>query len=365
MTYIKFKEWLDKGDWLYKCFFRMKQNLDLYLEEVIKNNETDYRHMICSKFQDVFSKCDEITYDEEGVTEAYVLFHFLDRYHRFQLTYLKLMEDGLFPIKEKIYALDIGTGPAASLFALSDIIELYKKFEIEVIGETTIKEINLDYVECSHEFRNFLHHFTELSNYKNQDWFYHIPYHHGSFYDMGELKFRGLEEYETIAFSRDNIVIKRGIRKARRRSFDMVTYSNFLTTEEVVSKFSRQIKESAFYLKNKGILLVAGANPSSDKYKLVYDKVDELILNQIYSNKIFGGSCTKVINLRHMYYCNSDIYGSDLKKFYLDKINFITNKNWTIIEDEVCKRVKKWCISEKSSTINWYVSVYKRHSYLK
>lgn len=363
MTYVKFKEWLDEGDWLHKCFLKMKQNIEDYLEEVIKNNIADYGNIVCSKFQDVFSKCDEITYEEDGVTEAYILFHFLDRYHRFQLTYLKLIEDGLFPIKKKICALDIGTGPGPSLFALSDIIELYKKFEIEVLGKETIKEINLDYVECSHKFRNFLHHFTELANCKNKDWFYHIPYHHGSFYDMEELKFCDFDTHKTINYYGKNLGIKKRNGGYESRYFDIVTYSNFLTTEEVVSKFSRQIKESAFYLKNRGILLVAGANPNSDKYKLVYNKIDELILNQKYRNKFFCGSCIKVINSNCMNYCNSDIYGSELKQFYLDKINFITNENWAKIEDKICKKIKKWCSPDNSSNIKWYISVYKRRSY--
>jgi hypothetical protein len=71
--------------------------------------------------RNVLNRCDTITYDEPGAANAYVLLHFLDRYHRFQLTFDLLARHKLMPLRHRdLHMLDVGTGPGPSMFALSD-----------------------------------------------------------------------------------------------------------------------------------------------------------------------------------------------------------------------------------------------------
>ena len=66
-------------------------------------------------FSTVLEQCDQISYNENGVPEAYIILHFLDRYHRFQLIFMDMLKARCFPIKETIAMIDIGTCPEPSM----------------------------------------------------------------------------------------------------------------------------------------------------------------------------------------------------------------------------------------------------------
>lgn len=141
---VTFKEWLEKDDCIYKHFIMLRDRLEMYLKEYVTHNG---KLEVCDRFDDVLRNCDTITYNENGVSCAYAILHFLDRYHRFQLIFLELIEKKKLPIKESIDIIDIGSGPGPSMYATSDMYNLYRLYEEEIYGKSKIKKINIEYVE--------------------------------------------------------------------------------------------------------------------------------------------------------------------------------------------------------------------------
>jgi hypothetical protein len=63
-----------------------------------------------------------VSFDTPGVVPSYASWHFLERYLRFFEVFLRIVELGYFPLKTtNLKSIDIGTGPAPCIFALSDI----------------------------------------------------------------------------------------------------------------------------------------------------------------------------------------------------------------------------------------------------
>ncbi len=107
---------------------------------------------VASQLLNVLKHCDTITYNDRGTADAYALLHFLDRYHRFQLTYAHLYQNGLIPLKKVgIDVLDVGTGPGPSMFAVSDFYsERLERVYTQHPNNT--RAFRIDYVEQSGEF---------------------------------------------------------------------------------------------------------------------------------------------------------------------------------------------------------------------
>jgi hypothetical protein len=168
--YSRYLEWLDHKDDLFQRFEFLAEKLESFiLKYVLRSNER--AALVAERFHDVLSNCDTVNYDDDGVVEAYAILHFLDRFLRFQQIFLKMLERGLLPMKTlPIDALDIGTGPAPALFALSDIYSSLYHFATEVseewIGSPVLRS---DYVESSRRFREWLHAFTEHANSRETD----------------------------------------------------------------------------------------------------------------------------------------------------------------------------------------------------
>jgi SAM-dependent methyltransferase len=233
---------------------------------------------MASQLFNVLKNCDTITYNEPGTGDAYALLHFLDRYHRFQMTFDLLSRHGLMPRKQAdIDVLDVGTGPGPSMFALSD-------FYCEQFGYVDSSRIHrerpnfrIDYVERSVEFRHWLHHFTEYANSNaptERHW--HVPYHHGTFGDFRAIEFNE----QMTSWDQDEDGYYQPTSYIRPHRFDLVIFSNFLTTRRQVLQFQKELRDCARFLRKNGILLVVGATGNSEKYKHIYDAIWESSLDK-------------------------------------------------------------------------------------
>jgi len=154
--YPRYMNWLDCTDDLLQRFAPLSSQVESFmLDRVLQSKEG--AGLVASRPADVLKNCDTVNYDEPGVVEAYVILHFLDRFHRFQLIFLNLLEQGLLPIKIlPIDVLDVGTGPAHALFALSDIysgINLYAEDAGEFMPS---RDFIVDYLLGS-EWKNYSH----------------------------------------------------------------------------------------------------------------------------------------------------------------------------------------------------------------
>ena len=353
--YEEFISWIEDNDYLYKNYCDMEVCLKKYLEQRMRGDREKAEN-ICKNFGTVVGKCDEISYDEEGVPEAYVILHFLDRYHRFQLILLEMFRKGIFPIKKNIRIMDVGTGPGPSLYAVSDMIALFQKYEEEKQGKTAIASVSMDYVEQSQGFRDFLHHMTEwLMAYRDK---IYVPFHHGTYYDAGQLDFTGRVERVNFIWENGRYTYRETYDEYTKKRFDLVIYSNFLTNMSVLERFALQLEKAAFFLRKEGVIVIVGGNPHDRKYAPVYEKIDDIILKQSRRSGRGGSSCNRIGNIEQMHYGN-DIIDASIKKFYREELDILTKGDWEKnLEEEFRKQMSRFIEGEKETT--WYYVLYSK-----
>lgn len=309
---------------------------------------------IVMRLSDVLDKCDEIDYEENETANAYAIWHFLDRYHRFQIIIADLWKRGYLCYKKNraIDILEIGAGPAQGLFAFS---EHYA--ELNKLYNKNIYSIQSDYVEQSNGFRNFLHHFVEYAMANNK--YYMIPFHFGRWENAFDFKF---EEFICNWWG--------GFFKRKYR-YDIVVISNFLTTQCYVEDFKKQLTDICKYMRNYGMLIVVGANDTSNKYKNIYSSVDEIV-NRKFGNRNFWGWWRKVYE-KTFSYDYSDEYGELLREYYCTLKKFINNKNlWDSVPNKAQDKLigtinhtREKILAENWEGIHWKVVVYQKHSFYR
>ena len=223
---------------------------------------------IVTRLSDVLNKCDEIDYEEDETAFAYAVWHFLDRYHRFQIIIEKLWKRGYLCHKKDriIDILEVGSGPAQGLFAFSDHYAALNCME-----RKNAYSIQSDYVERSNGFRKFLHAFVQHAMGKKK--YYMVPFHFGRADNAFDFP------YEENRYNWRGNVYKEKYRN------DIVVISNFLTTQKTVEEFKKQLISICKYMRNHGLLIIVGAGEHSDKYKNIYKELDGIINHRFFKKK--------------------------------------------------------------------------------
>lgn len=369
-NFSDFKLWLDRNDYINKNFRLMEEVVTEYLNRALNFYDDDcpeYPAIICRQIPTVLSRCDEITYNEAGVPEAYIMLHFLDRYHRFQLIFLDMLQNGTFPIRDTINVMDVGTGPAPSLFALSDMVLLINQYMAETTGSQETIRINLDYVERSEGFRQFIHHAAEMILQKDHETF--VPFHHGTYYDAtkfqsGEKKLIYVDQWKTRAcLDEDDYYLPVPQYVPYKRSFDMVIYSNFLTSVETVNKFQEQLKKTMFYLRNRGVMVIVGGHPDDKKYSAAYEQINQIFDSQKYTNKKFKGWYKQISRAKMMSYSADSEYNKIILCFLNQMFSKIPTDEWNRLDNKTKSLLNKFLLGTVDT--KWYVSIYKRFSFLR
>lgn len=368
--YEDFNTWIHNNNFIKNDFDRMlKVTKGFIFECVLSDKESSDK--VAGQFRAATKDCNIITYDEEWVVPAYTALHFLNRYHRFQLIYLKLIELKLFPVRKlPIDILDYGTGPAHSLFALSDIYQLLKNYgKYKKIERLEKLIFNPDYVELSNSFRNWLHHFTEYVNYinKEQQHFWNVPYHHGSFRNVEGLILQkeklGIRQRlikdivdtydfynEDISIGEANYIVDNVETSWKDKyRYNIVTFANFLTKIEKVTDLSNEIRSAAQSLRNGGLLIIVGAN--NKYYNDIYTKIDEVLAHS---------SINKVVDRLEMTYNWGSEIGIDIAQYYkelLDKLDEFGSR------DKISKDILESLLN-RINNINkedkWTLNVYRK-----
>lgn len=361
IEYNAFEKWVLEKDLLYRNLQVYKKLLCEYIQNEIESNGIVIKENIYQNFNTVLGKCDNITYDEPGVPQAYIILHFLDRYHRFQITYMHMLQNGCFPIKKEVSYMDIGTGPGMSMFAYSDMISMIQQYEIENYGKTTIENVYIDYVEQSEGFRNFLHVITEML-LQNSHRSY-VPFHHGTYYNADEMKFSGEKQECSYIIDGGKLVYYEAKEVKVRKSFDIVVYSNFLTTINILNHFHEHIKRAMINMKNQGILLVVGGSQSSPKYAPIYSRLKEYVIGWKYGNWKYKAWCKILWNAEEMSYDGADRFSKEIKQFYCDMLNALTDNNWEKLDANFLNLIKKNIKTNNKE--KWFVTLYRKHSIYK
>lgn len=330
-TFItKYHSWLYKSDYFYNRF----NLLATALEEFILNQIIDEMSakQVSTQFESVLKRCDDIDFEDYYTAIAYVILHFLPRYHLFQLAFSKLLDKHILPYntKKRNDILDIGTGPAPALYALSDVYESLIQFGVLKEDFQYIP----DYVEPSSGFRHFLHNFTELINYKNagkEKWV--VPYHHGSFSKLDDIEF----DLPIIDYW--------GRRRYIKHRYNIIISANFFTRLSQVEKQEHKIRECARYLRNKGLLIVLGAqsknrNNQDKSYYDIYGRLREIIENSNYStNRIKAKAKRCKVKRNIISFDYSSRFAGRIKEFHKKIIS--TLEQYNAINAITSKEVKK------------------------
>jgi hypothetical protein len=161
---------------------------------------------------------------------------------------------------------------------------------------------SMDYVENSQRFREWLHRFTEHANFSDQrpmpQW--RVPYHFGTFQDFAGLDFskekNALFESRIAAIERefddaDEAIPSRGFtitnymddewKNALR--YDLIIFSNFLTSVKQVRDLERELRSAANALRNHGIIVIVGGR--GEKYEEVFSTVRGILCGRPYLKK--------------------------------------------------------------------------------
>ena len=298
---------------------------DFFINRILINN--NYCQSIAKHLYDVLDKCNEEIFEEPGVVEAYVLMHFLDRYHRFQIICDKLHCNKIMPIKpRKVNILDVGTGPGHAIYAISDFYSDLDPSEINIpIPENNQDRIKIDYIEKCSNFRNWLHDFTEYANYASKNnQFWNVPYHLGTFFNFQDVEFNKRRTFKDYDSNDDELTIT----YTEKFRFDLIIFSNFFTLKTQISKYRKEIINCARYLRNNGILIIVGAKSSNNNYDDIYQEISNVIQSEKYSNWKFIANCHKInIDNPIMGYSMNDPYGTVIKKFYKKCYGILKEKN--------------------------------------
>jgi hypothetical protein len=225
----------------------------------------------------VIAHCDDDIYEDEFVAAAYGWVHLLERYRRVWFALLALFEAGRLPLaRAGLEVLDVGTGPAPVLYALTDFHTAVAAFAEEGgIKNLKVQPPRLSCVEESGAMTHLMHVLSEIGRRP------HGPFW-ADFRDIADVLPEGLRRNRR-AFEVDRVMEEDDIgdeRVANRivsesgyvdRSFRyrFAMFSNFLTTADSVDRWHEPLVGLAQALYPGGLMVVMGAAGGS-KYEEIY-----------------------------------------------------------------------------------------------
>lgn len=136
-------------------------NLVYCLQEWLRNEDA------CSTFiqslRNAIDKCDESNYNDQPSAFAYAYVHLLERYRRMWAILTKLLRVRALPMgDERLDILDIGAGPAPSLYAAQDFYRQVDYFgALRNVKPFRISEVNSFCIEPGTGMQHVMHRLSE------------------------------------------------------------------------------------------------------------------------------------------------------------------------------------------------------------
>ncbi len=363
--YEDFSQWVRDRNLLFNKFNQISESLSRFLiTYIFDDEESCVKVMNC--FNDVIDECNDIDFNDPANAIAFIVTHFLNRYHRFQKIGMRLLKKLLFPIRTKTYLttdiLSVGCGPAPSLFALSDLFSLLKQYgRFENIDRLENLKFRTDYVEISKPFRDFLHRFVEYTNPRKLNTptlykiiFRPIPYHHGSFYNAFNLQ---QEKSEIRAISRifmdeDDFIDK----QKYLFKYNLIIFSYFITTKEILDNLFEKnvILNFCYLLRSGGLLVIVGAKGYEEIYKKIELKLSSTRFTSFSMKK-------RIFELMEYDYFNK--YGTKIREFnqkILNRLKELNNDDKIQIEDLELFKITQ---NKEPAFSKWQLLVYQKESH--
>jgi hypothetical protein len=323
-----FLDWIEKRK-IRETYF--EKNAEI-LERFILNQLQDPQQ--CEQFlQSLIPalKNYDAVYEQWYGVLAFTHIHFLERYHRFWEVMTALLKGGVLPLRDRgVMILDVGTGPAPSVYASLDFYREFENFakERNVPRISVLPSPTVQIVEKNRDMCRFFHLFSEYSSRPG-------PFH-STFQNFNGLYFQEIEKQGRMLRSADQ----------RRESleeelpnysgwwwnsipnYNLVIFSNYLTTEEQVNKQKEEIKSVFKTLRNGGVVVILGATNAS--YQKIYQCIDRFADEQNIK-KIDGIS--KTINCTY-----NDFHGNRIKQYYTNIWTHIAQSVDTCDYEKMLKR---------------------------
>lgn len=298
-----FLKWIKENQMLRKKFHVLANALRILLHGRIRT--ADDARDVWTVAPAVLSCCNEqATYKKTGDPIAYAWLHLLDRYVRTWLALERLMEKNCLPMgKYGVRALDVGTGPGPSAFAIHDFYSALVEFS-EVRGKAKWRQpAGVTCFERDSGFNRLRHHLAEIMyeevarESKGVLAMCNALPKFEEFFPVLEreqtLKYLRNEEdeyYDEVAdewtseqrFSTDEA---NDMTQSLHR-YRLFVFSNFLTTLDIVRRVEANLVETLRDARPGTVVLVLGGKEGP--YPEVYKTVDRLAVTAGFQLKAEG-----------------------------------------------------------------------------
>lgn len=278
-----FLAWLDTGCKAEVALEKIATDLERFIRFRIQTPQD--AQQFWNVIPDVRAACNsQDTYEKELAAEAYAFVHLLDRYWRTFDVLRELTARGVLPLATKgVRALDVGTGPGPTPYAIQDFYDLLRQYGTEhQINSFQSQSFKVSIVEQSRSMQRFLHHFSELSTRPG-------PFGADS-EDLTTLDFaKERREYRdhllrqhwydpesdthNSEYSPD---VAHNIAQAQHR-YRLAVFSNFFTLNETVEQFAPQVSKLYSDLRLGGTVIILSAK--GGHYGPIYERLDELAIS--------------------------------------------------------------------------------------
>ena len=194
---------------------------------------------------------------------------------------LTLLHAGILPMRTKgVNVLDVGTGPAPSLYAIEDFYSAFLDFASEnSIQELNTPEPTLEFIEDSRYMVWFIHHFSEYCCRNG-------PYH-PMLWDFSSIdvvtKHRLDKERYIYQFSEEDDITEELARLWVHENepwwnenwhYNFVIFSNFLTQLHQITELTNEIEAVFRSLRHGGIVIVVGG--TGNQYPDLYTGIEQM-----------------------------------------------------------------------------------------
>lgn len=239
-----------------------------------------------TRIPEVRSCCsDPRTFDKPFAVHAYAYVHLLERYRRTWAALKYLLKVSVLPLgAQGVRTLDVGTGPAPSLYAIDDFYRILIEYaNIANLPELQLPEPTLDCIERSENMISFFLNFAESSQRTGP---------RAAFMDFSGLDLRrtrawhqrqkevvnGYWDSETMEYEKIYDPVTASEYSNRLFRYRLVVFSNFLTLDSHVESFRLELRALFKDLRPGSVVMILGG--TGDNYQVIYDRVAALARRQ-------------------------------------------------------------------------------------
>ena len=298
-----FLKWINENQTLRKKFDILANALRTLLRKSIRT--ADDARDVWTAAPEVLSRCNEqATYEKHGAPVAYAWLHLLDRYVRTWLALERLVKENCLPMgKYGVRALDVGTGPGPSAFAIHDFYAATVEFSEFKKNSRWRQPTDIICFEFDAGTNHLRHNLAEIMFGQSQGESKGVLAMCGALPDFSKFhptqerkqSFQYLRNKEDEYYDEVENEWTSELQFSPNEANDMAqslhryrlfVFGNFLTTPDIVDGFEQNLLDILRDARPGSVILVLGAKGGS--YAEVYKTVDRLAVPAGFQLKVEG-----------------------------------------------------------------------------